>query len=794
MVGCGCAACESGQPQLIPDAQDYQDFSTTSSPDYAPSGDADPNDFANYLTHGYWQDTGRSNMNWAKNDLTYSISIEFTAAQKAGLKMAFDLWADVADITFTEVTNGADIQVLEGDDGRAYSQSGTIGSEIVNNKISIDTAISSWRNFDDLGDYALMTALHEIGHSLGLGHTGNYNGSGTYNNDAQWTNDTHQMTVMSYFQDTNVGSDHWNSTNVWQYSATPMLIDILAIQNIYGANNTTRLGDTTYGFNSNAGRDQFDFTIDEVPIAIWDAGGIDTLDLSGYSTDQIIHLEEGQFSSTGSMTNNIVIAYGTVIENAIGGSRNDRIYGNNAQNTLLGGLGDDIFFDSLGDDTISGGNGSDTLSLNYSINDFAYNFIDNVTVAITNLIHAYTDTISNIENFIFTDASHSFAELKALFGNLGRIGGYASFTGSDRAYFSSDQIQDFNMTSTDFNLAGPSSNMLHYDHSSSGMTITLLNNSQSGQISITSFDDNDNITIYASGGSLSSVIRSRGGDDIITINNTALNNVHLGDGNDILHGGQSIDMIFGENGNDIINGRGGNDKLYGGAGDDILNGDEGNDFLFGDEGNDTLNGGFGYDTLRGEEGDDILNGGDGNDRLIGGNDNDTLNGGNHNDLLYGNFGDDTLNGDDGKDRLYGGSGNDVLHGGEGNDQLYAHEGLDILIGGEGRDFLDGGADADLDIFGFSADENAIDTINNFVLGIDQINITDLLTGYNHGISDILDFVQIDHVDSRFDVLVDRNGGADNFVKIAEVYTDINDALDAQDLIDTNTLIANQTLI
>ena len=59
MVGCGCAACESGQPQLVPDAGNYQDFSTTSSPDYAPSGDADPNDFANYLTHGYWQDIDR---------------------------------------------------------------------------------------------------------------------------------------------------------------------------------------------------------------------------------------------------------------------------------------------------------------------------------------------------------------------------------------------------------------------------------------------------------------------------------------------------------------------------------------------------------------------------------------------------------------------------------------------------------------------------------------------------------------------------------------------------------------
>ena len=42
-------------------------------------------------------------------------------------------------------------------------------------------------------------------------------------------------------------------------SATPMLYDIAAIQPLYGADMTTRTGDTVYGDNSNAGRGAFNF-------------------------------------------------------------------------------------------------------------------------------------------------------------------------------------------------------------------------------------------------------------------------------------------------------------------------------------------------------------------------------------------------------------------------------------------------------------------------------------------------------------------------------------------------------
>ncbi|HPF78613.1 MAG TPA: M10 family metallopeptidase C-terminal domain-containing protein, partial [Alphaproteobacteria bacterium] len=407
-VGCGCAACQSGfRGEIVSDTQNQ---TTGTDVDYAPTTAADPATFALYLTHGFWQDTGRSERSWSQSNVTYSFSNEYTAAQKAGISMAFGLWSDVADISFTQVASGGNINIIKNSDGLANSGSMTSGTTILSNTINIDTSESSWQNFNTLGDYALMTAIHEIGHSLGLGHTGNYNaGSGgpiTYANSAQWTNDSHQMTVMSYFNDTNVGSDHWNSTNSWQYSATPMLIDILAIQNIYGANYNTRSGDTTYGFNSNAGRDQFDFSVSDVPIAIWDGGGTDTIDLSGYSQNNILYLTEGDFSSVGYMTNNLVIAYGAVIENAIGGTGADTIYGNDADNVILGGAGNDVFYGSLGNDTINGQADTDSIYYNYAVDQFSFNFIDSVTVALSHLTQLFTDTIIAVENFFFSGVEY----------------------------------------------------------------------------------------------------------------------------------------------------------------------------------------------------------------------------------------------------------------------------------------------------------------------------------------------------------------------------------------------------
>jgi serralysin len=138
--------------------------------------------------------------------------------------------------------------------------------------------------------------------------------------------------------------------------------DIAAIQKLYGANMSTRAGDTTYGFNSNAGRDflSASSSSDKVVFSVWDGGGKDTLDFSGFTQNQKINLNEASFSDVGGMVGNISIAKGVTIENAIGGSGSDLLIGNSVSNELKGGAGNDLLYGAGGADKLWGGTGSDT--------------------------------------------------------------------------------------------------------------------------------------------------------------------------------------------------------------------------------------------------------------------------------------------------------------------------------------------------------------------------------------------------------------------------------------------------
>ncbi|HEK2035055.1 TPA: M10 family metallopeptidase C-terminal domain-containing protein [Proteus mirabilis] len=209
------------------------------------------------------------------------------------------------------------------------------------------------QNKHKIGSFVYHTFIHELGHSLGLFHIWEY-----ILNEKHKVLDSLKYSVMSYkcpdIKDADFGG---------LYPMTFMLVDILLLQYLYGENMTTRLENNTYGFHSNTGRAAYSLKSieDKLVSCIWDSGGIDTLDFSLYTVNQVINLNEGCFSDIGGLRSNISIAYKTIIENAIGGKGDDTLIGNPFDNNLRGGDGNDLFYGGAGNDLLYGGSGNDVI-------------------------------------------------------------------------------------------------------------------------------------------------------------------------------------------------------------------------------------------------------------------------------------------------------------------------------------------------------------------------------------------------------------------------------------------------
>jgi serralysin len=281
-------------------------------------------------------------------------------AQRDAVRAAFAIWGELIGVAFVEgAPASADINLGNLNTSETYfsayanfpSRSLVAGDIWINANAPANQEIG-------LGQPGFRTLLHEIGHALGLSHPGNYNAAPnvtlTYENNAEYYQDSLQYTIMSYFASASTGAVRTG------FAATPLAHDIAAMQSLYGVNMATRTGDTVYGFNSNAGRPAFDFTLNTNPVvAIWDAGGVDTLDFSGWSSNSRIDLASGASSDGGGQTFNVQIAFGAQIERAIGGSGDDILSGNESSNSLRGGGGNDILAGGLGNDRVEGGDGAD---------------------------------------------------------------------------------------------------------------------------------------------------------------------------------------------------------------------------------------------------------------------------------------------------------------------------------------------------------------------------------------------------------------------------------------------------
>ena len=232
-----------------------------------------------------------------------------------------------------------------------------------------------------IGNDELSLFLHETMHAFGLKHPG-YGVLPLMAKPELTTGTFSLMDMIGPLDEVKVG-----------------ILDIAALQYLYGVSKNTRASDDTYTISETATN------------FIWDGNGTDTIDASALSEEATIHLSPGYHDFVGASANDLIttagqvtVNFNTKIENLIGTAFSDKLYGNDLNNIISGGSGGD---------TIDGGAGIDHAA-------YTENFTD-VSLVKSGTVWNITsgndkDTLSNIERLKFYD-KHIAIDLD---GNAGK--------------------------------------------------------------------------------------------------------------------------------------------------------------------------------------------------------------------------------------------------------------------------------------------------------------------------------------------------------------------------------------
>ena len=344
-----------------------------------------------------------------------------TSADQGYFETALQQWANVANLNFIKVmetpSDVGDIRAAytEDPDESTLAWSYLPSNSPKSGDIWMNT--QSLLNFQDWipGTISFETLLHEIGHTLGFKHP-----FASFDDPTEVTLppalDSIMHTIMSYTY-SNLQGEEGNEFSF--HPTTPMVLDIAAMQYLYGTNTNYHAGNDTYTYNDAS-------TYNET---IWDAAGSsDTIQYTGAISSRIdlnptsasfigepVYVQSNGVN-VGLPIPNVWIANNVIIENVIAGQGNDVLIGNDSSNTL------------------DGNSGIDTVLVQAPRNNYTLNKTSSGYTITAKINPGDQDTLTHIERLEFSDTKLAL-DLDGYAGKvaklLGAVFGAAAVTNQD---------------------------------------------------------------------------------------------------------------------------------------------------------------------------------------------------------------------------------------------------------------------------------------------------------------------------------------------------------------------------